>query len=762
MRFYEFFNCFYKNGSKGSLIGYKSKERIPQFFMEAALGSDSLLLPTSLSSYAKWFNNERQPHPDVWSGINTASRENELIKALSKTLNKDMLNKVASNFGIIIPSGEIADRDCLAFAIARQFFEISNGSGTGANIANKAYRPTMLTFQTYAQKAFAKYSKIKTPFTDDKKRLLSDVYVCSTISSRNSNLGKTARGSVFSTDEISLSKIKEYSMKTILIGNGGMGKSIMLTYLYVNSLSEHFTSGILPILAELREFKYGSKNIIDYLVDAVTHFDSSFNESTLLKLLEQGKCQVLLDGIDEIDPSDFAAFQNQLSEITDKYPANQYVLASRECEIARALSGFNKLYLQPFNDDKKVELIDKLLTLPEDENTKADIKSFLQNQFIKEHCVFATNPMLLTFVVAKHPIIKTFHGKQSLFYKTIYETIIHGHDESKPNYSRIFHCAKDGDEFTTAFREFCAITYLDNVKEFDALEFEKYFKKIKSKSSFENPHKFTKTNFLRDACATSCMLYEKQSKLIYIDEGFQHLLFAEQMMLDEMKNVIDVEEFLSKKKDEEYYSLKGFDYFMEVDIEKVESCFFLPFLNKIFKNKNEENSYLSYLENCHSEIRYSTTDSLIIDKWKGKVETVKTWPLNGSTNVIYTMLLKQLNTSCSFILDCFPDNMDYPEFRKKTIYGEIINSDTPIQIRTAAIPGDVTYFEKTASQEKYLFEDGKPAIIGYEYEFDVVNLFSNKEKYSKILGLLTNDTHELTDCYNKLKEYYTFLSKKYR
>ena len=141
---------------------------------------------------------------------------------------------------------------------------------------------------------------------------------------------------------------------------------------------------------------------------------------------------------------------------------------------------------------------------------------------------------------------------------------------------------------------------------------------------------------------------------------------------------------------------------------------------------------------------------------------VKSWPLNESTNVIYSMLLKQLNTSCSFILDCFPDNMDYPEFRKKTIYGEIINSDTPIQIRTAAIPGDVTYFEKTASQEKYLFENGKPAIIGYEYEFDVVNLFSNKEKYSKILSLLKNDTHELTNCYNKLKEYYTLLSKKYR
>lgn len=762
MKFDEFFKCFYIDRSTSGLVGYKSKEKIPQFFMEAALGEGSNLLPTALNTYAKWFDNLRQPTTQLWNGIINAAREDIFRDALIKTLNLSQIIRVASRFYIIPPKGESVDKEAFAHAITKQFYEIAKGNGNGANIAAKAYKPMLITFSVYSQKALLKYSKIKTPFTNDEERPLEEVYVCNSIISRSMNSGRVSRGAVHTIDEISLDKICEYSPKTILIGNGGMGKSIMLNYLFVNSIKHHEESGVLPILAELREFSYGPKTIFDYLVEAVTHFDNSFNERVLIKLLEQGKCQILLDGIDEIDPSDSNTFQDQLSELVDKYPNNQYVLASRDCEMVRAAVGFSKMYLQPFDDSKKMELIDKLLYLPEDKETKDDIKLFLQDQFIKDHCVFATNPMLLTFVVAKHPILKTFNGKQSLFYKAIYETIIYGHDKSKPNYSRIFHSVKDGDEFTTAFREFCALSYKDNVSQFDAVEFEKYFKKLKSKDGLENPHKFTKNNFLRDACATSCMLFEHQSKLFYIDEGFQALLFAEQMTFDEIKNVIEVEEFLSKKKNEEFNSFKGFDYFMEMDLDKVESCFFFPFLSKIFKNKNDESSYFTFLEMCHSDMRYSTTDSIMKSKWDGKIEPIKSWTLNESANVIYTMILNKLEQSCTFILDCYPVDLDYPEFRKATIYGEIIDKKLPMKVNATSIPGDTTYFEKTASPDKYLFEKDSPAIIGREYELDISKAIKDKEKYSQLLSILINKTCELRNCYNRLKEYYDFLLKKFR
>lgn len=759
MKISEFFSYFYIDRSNGGLVGYKSKEKIPEFFMEAALEKNIEVLPTSSNTYGKWFDGTRNPQTQVWDAIITEGRENELRNAVLAALNISKINLVAQRFFIFPPEGEVVDKEALAFAITRQFYEIAKGNGEADRIADKVYKPSALTFPIYAKRALNKYSKTKMPFTDDEERMLEDVYVCNTISSRSSNASRASRGAVHNIEDISLEKIKEYSHRTILIGNGGMGKSIMLNYLFINALKKHEESGILPLFAELREFKYGTKSIIDYLVESVKHFDNSFKESTLLKLLEQGKCQILLDGIDEIDPSDFSAFQKQLSELIDQYPANQYVMASRECEVARSASGFSKLYLQPFNDEKKIELIDKLLTLPEDESTKDEIKLFLQNKFIKEHCVFATNPMLLTFVVANHPIIKTFNGKQSLFYKRIYETIIYGHDKSKPDYSRVFHSVKDGEEFTTAFREFCAFSYLDKINEFDDFTFEKYYKKI-NKSSFENPHKFTKNSFQRDACATSCMLYEERSKLLYIDEGFQALLFAEQMMLGEMKDVIEIGNRLAKKKDEEFNSFDGFDYFMEMDQEKAESCFFLPLLSLIFKNRNDDDAFLAFLELCHSDIRYNTTDSVIRAKWKDKVKPDKKWPLNSSSNVIYSMILKTLNLNCEFILDCYPDNLDFSEFRKKTIYGEILDTEPIIKIKNVEIPGDVDIFESMAHPDKYLFENGKPSIIGYEYQLDISEIRKNTERYKSLIDLLKK-TRELSSCFGKLKEYYTSLSKKY-
>ena len=145
----------------------------------------------------------------------------------------------------------------------------------------------------------------------------------------------------------------------------------------------------------------------------------------------------------------------------------------------------------------------------------------------KKHQVFATNPMLLTFIIMRYPIDKTFYGKQYLFYRTAYDTLVTVHDQEKEAYSRIYHSAKDSEEFTKVFREFCAITYLDRVHEFDQATFEGYFNRLKSKAEVSNPKVMTMKNFVHDACATACMMYEEEYKILYVDPGFQEYLFAE-------------------------------------------------------------------------------------------------------------------------------------------------------------------------------------------------------------------------------------------
>lgn len=136
----------------------------------------------------------------------------------------------------------------------------------------------------------------------------------------------------------------------------------------------------------------------------------------------------------------------------------------------------------------------------------------MESDFLQKHKVFASNPMLLTFVVMKYPIVDSFDGKKRLFYRKVYDTIVSGHDEEKQGYSRVFRSAQGDREFTKVFREFCAVTYLKHEAEFDLDTFEVYFEGLTTRTTLENPKIMTSKNFIHDACATACMMYEEEVK----------------------------------------------------------------------------------------------------------------------------------------------------------------------------------------------------------------------------------------------------------
>ena len=144
---------------------------------------------------------------------------------------------------------------------------------------------------------------------------------------------------------------------------------MMMQHLFYHAIKQHTSTGKLPILAELRLFNSG-KTILNYLVESVTRFGEKFDEKTLIKLLEQGKCQIMLDGIDEIDPSDKGRYKNELSTLLDSYGDNQYIIASRDCEMADLIDGFMPLYIQSFDETERNLLIDNLLN---DERIKNEI-----------------------------------------------------------------------------------------------------------------------------------------------------------------------------------------------------------------------------------------------------------------------------------------------------------------------------------------------------------------------------------------------------
>lgn len=316
LKFDEFFLNFYISRSSGGLTNHRAKKKIVEFLVKSAIPEDSWeLLPTSDSSYEKWLNGTRTFNPAVWQEIAEKYDENRFLEIVIRELNDNALVTVMDRFGIKVSTVNEIDKELFTVAIGQQLREIARGTGSAEKVVQNIYSNTESKeiFPVYKQKALAEYSKVKTNFSDELCEM-KDVFICntlSTIDSAYSRRGMPARGTVI--QDATLDKIAEQSNMVALIANGGMGKSMMLRHLFVESMKKYSETGVMPILVELRDFRFAGCDLLSCIVKSVSMFDPSFNDEAADKVLRAGKCQILLDGLDEIDPSDMAAFQHRLA-----------------------------------------------------------------------------------------------------------------------------------------------------------------------------------------------------------------------------------------------------------------------------------------------------------------------------------------------------------------------------------------------------------------------------------------------------------------
>lgn len=300
----------------------------------------------------------------------------------------------------------------------------------------------------------------------------------------------------------------------------------MLQHLFLDAASRYENTGVLPIFLELRYFIDRDK-LRDFVVKTVQQKDESFTDEVAEQIFRDGKCVLLMDGLDEIDPSDIDSFHKKLEAFTDRYDKTQVIITSRDCEAINGLRQYMPLYVWPFNEEQAEQLVDKILDSEGKPEIKSQVMDYLSTGFIGKDGVFATHPMLLTFVVKNYPSFELFHKNHILFYRKAYDALLSGHDDNKKPYDRIFRSVDDAEQFTTVFREFCARTYQDGVFKFNLESFGSYFSRLKSYKGFANPYKMKEKTFLSDCCSTACMLYEQNEDIVYIDPGFQEFLFAE-------------------------------------------------------------------------------------------------------------------------------------------------------------------------------------------------------------------------------------------
>lgn len=777
MNYQEFIQPFYNSETKTSgLRGVQSQGETAEYFVDLAFAHE---IPEEYISqpdtYRRWYTGRSNPKSTLWKEIEKAfddKRFEEYSKELASKIDDERLIDLLLAYDIKLASGKKANKMYFAEALTYQFKAIANGKGSADEIVKQTYysKEKPAVFGEYIRKAKETYSRMTV--LGGKECLLDDCYVCNYIGTKRGVFLRNKNGLII---DATLEKLKTFDRRaetknTLLIANGGMGKSLMLQHLFVDAAEKYSETGLLPIFIELREFSFDQVELFDIIVETVKNMDESFTPEHAHQMLTTGRCQLLLDGVDEIDPQDINSFQRKLSNFLKRYPDNQVVMTSRDCDAYSGIKGFVHLYLLPFDKSQSEDLVGRLL-IEDDPAAKKTVRECIDDNFIKKDGAFVSNPMMLTFVVERHSTLQSLRAKRYLFYKEAYEAIVLDHDKDKTAYERIFRSVSDSEEFTTVFQEFCAVTFRQGIFSFDSDTFKIYFEELESKKSVENPKKLRAQSFLHDVCATACMMYEEDTDILYIDPGFQEYLFARYYAFapsNEMKELCNT---LIDQSTMTFRRWSAFRMLYEYSSDKVEVCLFIPFLDRIFKDRDDRDSFLQFIKIGYKELRYTVLDQDLIENYKGEagvMNQMKTGELNEPKTVILSVILRVLKQFNFVQIVMYSPKLKYEKLVQKVLLGEYVGAHFGEKSGNKLLLRQYLYsefcmptFSETHDISRCIKDQsGNCICFGNEYLISTEQIQTNSHAYQDLIEELSNPDNSLYRLYEVVKNYYLQIKDK--
>lgn len=787
MKYCDICEAFYipaeESGTGEAICGLKSatsQGSIAERLMTLTWSEESTegILPDNISTYNKWFYGTTGQKKAVWNRFKKDFDEDKYVKLLEEDINPEIHQWITKKLQIKVGRGKQFNDHRLAISIARQMQQFAN-SRKAQNEADSIIPDTYAVgevdadFEEYIEKSKERYNVMK--LLGGNEVPLEGYFVCNTLGEKPRVTEEKEKMKCIYIDGATIESVRAMyttkrfdARKAILLGSGGSGKTLMLQHLFLDGLDRFPETGLLPIFIELRYFTQGDE-IESFIFKTVNARDNTFTKEILHQFLLDGKCPILMDGLDEIDPSDIADFQMKLNNFTEnEFPRTQVILASRDCDAKNGINGYARAYVWPFDWTQSELLIDKILEANGTKDAKDTVLKYIENGFIKKNGAFATHPMLLTFVAMNYPKYQDFYGNHLLFYKKAYEALLTGHDDNKKPYDRVFHSVDNADQFSIVFREFCGRTYSKGVLEFDDPTFELYFNELTSHKAFENPHKMTLTNFKHDACSTACMMYERDLGIWYIDPGFQEFLFAEYYANQPSEVVRELENNLRGLGYDKFNKFDAFEMLYGFTQEKFELCIFLPFLERIFKGKEDEKAFADFLIDGYDQVAYTVIDEDLVEKYEKEHKVrrqIAVQSLNEPRTITLSYLSKILGVDPTFRYTTKDNRAECIEFSSIALTGEyafVNGSDECLYLRRNVQSefSNRAQFEKTHDTSQYIRDDKSEIIcFGHEYQLDSLDMYDEPEKFTGVIQAMIDDQCDAYHLFARMKEYYKQLRR---
>ena len=604
-------------------------------------------------------------------------------------------------------------------------------------------------FQKYLDAASSYYSTKKTLLYAEKPHPFYELYVCNNVRYRKFRAtGARDFKPEKNISNATIEKLEAESKYIIIEGTGGIGKSMLLTHLFLSSAEKSADTGSTPFFLSLKNYKDTTSGIVDFIWKSAREFDAVISQNDIITALQEKNLVLLMDGLDEIQSTIRENFDTDLEAFIKSYPGSTIVITSRPVFSFITYSKFSVFDIQELTKEQALELVQKLEFW--DTAAKENFMKDLDRHLYTSHYQFASNPLLLTIMLMTYTTFGEVPAKMHVFYSKAYETMARLHDASKGTFKRKLHSKLTPEEFAKYFAEFCARTYTEEVLEFTERTFSAYMAKV-LKDSYAEFTGVQPRDFLLDLTDNLCIMYREGEKYYFIHRSFQEYFAAVHFASSYDNKLKKVGDFFERMQHRSYTD-RTFAMLYDMIPAKVERFIFLPFLESLMADcskAGDDEEYWEFLERMYPALYYE------------EGETGDSYP-NEPQSFLYQSIVREKLLEAASDLDDYgwpkqiydlPTKTWVSAYREFTDDEGFYNYPDPVLIREELLE-DTTVFAEEDLPSQYFDYFGSPDEVGITVEIEIYELRKNPAKYAWLRDFMEQAEFPILREYCNVKKYY--------
>jgi len=426
-------------------------------------------------------------------------------------------------------------------------------------------------------------------------------------------------------DTMDSSNIVNINKKLFITGTGGMGKSMLMKHILLDTVNKET---YIPIFIELKNLNNNlEESFLQFIYESISQIKINMTLEQFEYTLELGNYLFLLDGLDEVDPQIIHNVENQLKSFIDKYDGNHFIVSSRPSDTFIGWNEFYEYQLQPLSEKQAVSLISKL---EYDIEIKKKFQKQLQASLYENHKSFTSIPLLLTIMLITYTDGGEIPSNLIGFYEQAYVALFYQHDASKSGFTRNMKTKNvlDIEQFKQIFSYVAFKSFFSSNIDVKKDDLYVYLNRYKERENVE----FISSDYIHDADKSVCLLIREGNNFKFSHRSFQEYFAA---LYVERLNDSDQIKLFRAWVDKDPRVIQGNNVFIDTLLYKQEKRLIENLIFPIITNF--ENYFKNILDNSYENLYAKYISSVSVLKLNNEEKTLSFLINSSETNLFMSM-----------------------------------------------------------------------------------------------------------------------------